>query len=305
MSLRIEADDSAADAFLFLLQSSPDGRADVVDDGTVVGTVTDAAISRAALAGTDLDAVPVRTLLDGAPPPTDPRPVTAVVLAGGRGQRLAPLTDKVPKPLLTVGRTTIVERIIDGLADAGVEDVFLAVNYKAEMFEERLGDGSAAGVRLQYLKEHKPLHTAGPLSLLPGTPAGPVLVMNADQVTALHYARMLEFHREAGASITVGTFTFEVQVPYGVLQVEDGRIRGILEKPTLRNHCNAGIYVIEPDVVPLVPRNTYVGMPELVDAALAAGHEAAPFPILETFIDIGTREELDKALLWFATGEEV
>jgi NDP-sugar pyrophosphorylase family protein len=129
--------------------------------------------------------------------------------------------------------------------------------------------------------------------------------MNADQVTALHYARMLEFHRQAGAAITVGTFTYEVQVPYGVLQLDGDRVRKIVEKPLLRNHCNAGIYVIEPDIVPLVPRNTYVGMPELVDAALAAGHAVTPFPILETFIDIGTREELDKALLWFATGEEV
>jgi NDP-sugar pyrophosphorylase family protein len=300
----VEADDSAADVFL-LVQDSPDGRADVRDGEAILGTVTDAGLRRAVLDGVELS-VPVRTLVDGtAPVPDDGRPVTAVVLAGGRGQRLAPLTDKVPKPLLTIGRTTIVERILEGLVEAGVTDVFLAVNYKAEMFEERLGDGSAMGLRLQYLKEHKPLHTAGSLSLLPSPPTGPLLVMNADQVTALHYARMLEFHRQAGAAITVGSFAHEVQVPYGVLQLEGGRVAGMVEKPLLRHHCNAGIYVIEPAVVPLVPRNTYFGMPALVEAALAAGHDVAAFPILETFIDIGTREELDKALLWFATGEEV
>lgn len=300
----VEAADSAADAFL-LLQTAPDGRADVVDGGTVVGEITDAALRRAALAGVALEEVEVGTLVDGDAAPDDSRPVTAVVLAGGRGQRLAPLTDKVPKPLLTVGRTTIVERILAGLAAAGVSDVWLSVNYKAEMFEERLGDGSAMGVRLRYLREHKPLHTAGPLSLLPEPPAGPLLVMNADQVTALHYARMVDFHRQAGAAITVGAFAYDVQVPYGVLQLDGGRVAGMVEKPTLRNQCNAGIYVVEPDVVPLVPRNSYFGMPELVEAALATGRQVAAFPILETFIDIGTREELDKALLWFATGEEV
>ena len=303
--MRIEAGDSAADAFL-LLQTAPDGRLDVVDGDTALGTLTDAAVRRAALAGAPLDSTDVRALVDGDdPPPADGRTVTAVVLAGGRGQRLAPLTDKVPKPLLTVGRTTIVERILAGLADAGVTDVWLSVNYKAEMFEERLGDGSEAGVRLRYLREHKPLHTAGPLALLPEPPPGPLLVMNADQVTALHYARMVEFHRQAGAAITVGSFAYEVQVPYGLLDLEGGRVTGMVEKPTLRNHCNAGIYVVEPDVVPLVPRNTYFGMNQLVEAALAAGRDVAAFPILETFIDIGTREELDKALLWFATGEEV
>ena len=305
MTMVVKADDSASDAF-HLLQEAPDGRADVVDGDTVIGTLADADVRRAALAAADLDA-PVRSLVGGTPTPApdDDRPVTAVVLAGGRGQRLAPLTDKVPKPLLTVGRTTIVERILSGLAEAGVTDVWLSVNYKAEMFEERLGDGSELGVRLRYLREHKPLNTAGPLSILPEPPAGPLLVMNADQVTALHYARMVEFHRQAGAAITVGTFTYDVQVPYGVLQLDGERLTGIVEKPMLRNHCNAGIYVVEPDVVPLVPRNTFFGMPSLVEAALAAGHGVAAFPILETFIDIGTREELDKALLWFATGEEV
>ena len=304
--IAVQADDSGRDVLL-QLGDAPRGVAEVHGaDGAVLGTVSDVGLRRAALAGRSLD-VPVTELLDTEPPAAADGgpPVSAVVLAGGRGQRLAPLTDKVPKPLLTVGRTTILERILEGLAASGVTDVWLSVNYKAEVFEERLGDGSSAGVRLRYLRELKPLHTAGPLSLLPEPPAGPLLVMNADQVTALHYARMVEYHRAAGASITVGAFAYEVQVPYGVLELDDGAVTGIVEKPVLRNHCNAGIYVIEPDVVPLVPRNTFFGMPSLVERALAEGRPVAAFPILETFIDIGTREELDKALLWFATGEEV
>ena len=234
-----------------------------------------------------------------------PPPVTAVILAGGRGQRLRPLTDKVPKPLLTVGRTTIVERLLEGLRSAGVVDVYLSVNYKAEAFEERLGDGASYGVRLRYLREHIELNTAGPLSLLPERPSGTLLVMNADQVTALHFARLVDYHRQQAAAITVGTFDYAVQVPYGVLELQGSRVRGIVEKPTLHRSCNAGIYALDPDVIDLVPVDTFFGMPSLVDAVLARGGAVTAFPILEKFIDIGTLEELEAALVLFATGEEV
>ena len=232
-------------------------------------------------------------------------PVTAVILAGGRGQRLRPLTDKVPKPLLTVGRTTIVERLLEGLSAAGVADVYLSVNYKAEVFEERLGDGERYGVQLRYLRERTELNTAGPLSLLPERPCGPILVMNADQVTALHFARLVDYHRQQAATITVGTFDYAVQVPYGVLHLEGDRITGIEEKPTLHRSCNAGIYVLEPEVIGLVPPETFFGMPSLVELELARGGKVVSFPILEKFIDIGTLEELEAALVLFATGEEV
>ncbi len=232
-------------------------------------------------------------------------PVTAVILAGGRGQRLRPLTDKVPKPLLTVGRTTIVERLLEGLWAAGVADVYLSVNYKAEVFEERLGDGEGYGVHLRYLRERTELNTAGPLSLLPERPSGPILVMNADQVTALHFARLVDYHRQQAAAITVGTFDYAVKVPYGVLHLEGDRITGIEEKPTLHRPCNAGIYVLEPEVVGLVPPETFFGMPSLVELVLAQGGKVVSFPILEKFIDIGTLEELEAALVLFATGEEV
>ncbi len=184
-------------------------------------------------------------------------------------------------------------------------DVCLAVNYKAEVFEKRLGDGEAHGVHLRYLREHKELNTAGPLSLLPEPPNGPVLVMNADQVTAVHFARLVDFHRQQGAAITMGTFDHAVQIPYGVLRLDGGSVAGIDEKPVLRRPCNAGIYVLEPDVVPLVPPDTFYGMPDLVEAVLTEGRPVAAFPILEKFIDIGTLEELEAALVLFATGEEV
>ncbi len=337
-------DDQAGDVLL-QMQDGGAGLAVVTDHGgRVVGTVADGDIRRAVLAGADLS-VPVAELMGDEPAMVTPATpddevrallqrrqlpavavvdgddvvgsrhlgdvggarlaASAVILAGGRGQRLRPLTDKVPKPLLTVGRTTIVERLLGALRDAGVVDVYLSVNYKAEVFEERLGDGEAYGVRLRYLREHKPLHTAGPLSLLPEPPAGPVLVMNADQVTALHFARLVDFHHQQGASVTVGAFRHEVQIPYGVLRLDGGRVAGIDEKPTIHQQCNAGIYVVDPDVVAMVPRNTFFGMPDLVEAALADGRPVTAFPIVEKFIDIGTLEELEAALVYFATGEEV
>lgn len=231
-------------------------------------------------------------------------PTTAVLLVGGRGSRLAPLTDKVPKPLLAIGGRTILERILDNLAAAGITDVHLAVNYMAELFETRLGDGAEAGVRLTYLHEREPLDTAGALSLLPRRPVGPVLVLNADQITSLPFARLVEHHTRVGNAITVASFEHAVTVPYGVLQLDGATVTGIEEKPTVRMPCNAGIYVLDPDLLDLVPPATPYQMPSLISAAMEGGRQVGAFPIVERFIDIGTREELDKALLWFATGEE-
>lgn len=316
----------------------------VVDgDGMVLGTVTDGDIRRAALAGAAPDA-PARTLM-GTPVTVEPTAtqdevrsllehrhlpaaavvdagrlvgmrhlaevggsqvaVTAVVLAGGRGQRLRPLTDKVPKPLLTVGRTTILERLLEQLRSAGIVEVHLAVNYKAEVFQERLGTGESYGIDLRYLHERQELGTAGPLSLLDPVPTGPILVTMADQVTSLPFARLIDFHHQQGAAITVAAFLHEMPIPYGVLHLEGERVTGIEEKPTLRRRCNAGIFVIDPEVVALVPPDQMFGMPSVVEAALAKGWPVAAFPILERWIDVGSPEALEAALLSFATGEEV
>jgi NDP-sugar pyrophosphorylase family protein len=268
------------------------------------GAASDLAVRRAAMAGVDLEEADVTALGDEVATAVT-EPVTAVVLAGGEGQRLRPLTDRVPKPLLQVGRTTILERVLERLRDSGVTDIWLAVNYKADMIEERVGDGSAYGVKVRYLHEHTPLHTAGPLSLLPERPTGPVIVTNADQVTSLDFMRMVEWHRAEGAALTVGSMEHTVQVPYGVLEVDGSRFVGIAEKPELRTRCNAGIYVLESAVIDLVPPDTHFGMDRLLAATVDAGLPVSVFPILEQWIDIGTPEELEKALLWFATGEEL
>lgn len=342
-SLLVSFDDTM-DVALAHANSAGVGMAVVTDDDdAVVGTITDGDIRRAALGGAGLDTVvrdiiaepvvidpsmpdvEVRSLLESRHLPAAavveagrliglrhlaevggaPTAVTAVVLAGGRGQRLRPLTDKVPKPLLTVGRTTILERLLEQLSAAGIVEVHLAVNYKAEVFEERLGTGEGYGIDLRYLHELQELGTAGPLSLLDPVPSGPILVTMADQVTSLPFARMIDFHHQQGAAITVAAFTHEVPIPYGVLHLDGERVSAIVEKPTLRQRCNAGIFVIDPEVVALVPDDQMFGMPSLVEAALAKGWPVAAFPILERWIDVGSPEALEAALMSFATGEEV
>jgi NDP-sugar pyrophosphorylase family protein len=227
------------------------------------------------------------------------------VMAGGRGERLRPLTDHLPKPLLAVGRTTILERLLERLFESGFTDVWLAVNYMADKIEATIGDGTHWGLRVRYLHEDEPLHTAGALSLLPERPAGPIVVLNADQVTQLSFARMVDFHVAEEAAVTVGVFFHEEEVKYGVVELDGSVVTGIREKPTLRWPCNAGFYVIDPAMLDLVPDGEPFTMPELTEAALAGGHRVVAFPIVETWLDIGNFDDLNHALLWFVTGEEL
>jgi NDP-sugar pyrophosphorylase family protein len=276
----------------------------VHDGGRTVGEVVDRTLRRALLDGVDLAATSVDTLM-GEPLGASARPpVTAVVMAGGRGERLQPLTFKVPKPLLTVGRTTILERLLEGLFAANVDDVWIAVNYMADLIEDRIGDGEGRGLRIRYLKEREPLERAGALSLLPA-PTGPVLLVNADQITNLNFARMVDYHLGEDADITVGGFTHEVDIPYGVLRSDGNRLVGWDEKPTARFTCNAGFYVLSPEAVRLVPKGHPYSTTELLDAAMQAGMRVVVFPLLEKWIDLGTPEDLERALMAFATGDEV
>jgi NDP-sugar pyrophosphorylase family protein len=225
-------------------------------------------------------------------------------MAGGRGQRLRPLTDKVPKPLLRVGGSPIIERIIVALAAAGVRRFFLAVNYKAEAFEQRLGDGRDLGVSISYLRERDRLGTAGALSLLPPDVDGPVLVMNADIMTRLDFSRLFSFHREHGDPATVAAIRHVAKVPYAVLRTEGSALMGIEEKPERGVLCNAGIYMLEPGVLPLVPSQTMIDMPDLLEKVMADGRPVRVFEIHEKWFDIGSPEDFEHVLLEFATGEE-
>jgi NDP-sugar pyrophosphorylase family protein len=246
--------------------------------------------------------VAVRTL-DEFPARAPTAPV-AVLMVGGEGRRLRPFTDKVPKPLLKIGAQSIVERIISNLAEAGVHRVYLAINHMGEQFEERIGDGTALGVEVGYLRETDFMGSAGALSLLPEVPDGPVFVSNGDLVTTLDYATLFAYHWRHGGAITITGVEHHTYIPYGVLRTAEHHVLGIDEKPERTDFVSAGMYVLEPEVLRFVPSGRASTMPELVDETIAEGLPVHVFPLLETWHDIGTPEEFERVLLAFATGEE-
>jgi NDP-sugar pyrophosphorylase family protein len=230
----------------------------------------------------------------------------AVIMAGGRGQRLRPLTDKVPKPLLRVGASSIIERIIASLAGAGIREVFLAVNYKAEAFERRLGTGDHLGVTLHYLRERQRLGTAGALSLLPEAAAEgtSILVMAADILTGMDFRAFFDFHRSHGGAATIAAVPYAAKIPYAVLRTEGDRLISLEEKPEQHLLCNAGIYMVEPEVLRFVPTDAMIDMPDLLAKVLAEGLSVRTFTIRERWFDIGSPEDFEHVLHEFATSEE-
>ena len=219
----------------------------------------------------------------------------AVVMVGGRGERLRPLTDNVPKPLLSIAGETIVERILRRLAEAGITDVWLTVNYLAHAFEDVIGDGSALGLHVRYLNEQTPLGTAGALALLPRAQVtGPVVVTNGDLITSMDFAALLAHHAESGAALTVCGVEYDTQVPYGVLRTADERLLGIDEKPTRTDLVSAGMYVVGRELLDLVPAGASFGMPDLMEAALAAGLPVGVHRVTEDWYDIGSHDEFHR-----------
>src|SRR3954451_7606093 len=236
----------------------------------------------------------------------DPQAVAAavgVLMVGGRGERLRPLTDKLPKPLLRIGVAAIVERLIASFRAAGVRDVYLTLNYMAEQFEEKLGNGEHLGVRLHYIRETEAMDTAGSLSLLE-PPTTPVLVSNGDLVTTVDFGAMVDFHRYHAADITVSGVEYAAQVPYGVLRTAEHHLLHIEEKPTLRQLVSGGMYVLQPQVLRYVPGDRPYKMTDLIDAVLRDGGTVTVFPLLERWSDIGTRDEFERVLFEFAVEEE-
>jgi dTDP-glucose pyrophosphorylase len=215
------------------------------------------------------------------------RPNWAVVMAGGVGTRLRPLTDSLPKPMLKVAGRPILERIVLHLVGHGIRRVFLSVGYKAQVIEDHFGDGSRFGCRIEYLREDRPMGTAGALSLLPERPTHPLLVMNGDLVTQADVGVMLDAH---GGGITVGVRRYVHQVPFGTVAVEGSQIVGIEEKPRLERLINAGVYVLSPNVLLLMPAGAEFPMTQLIAESLAFGVSA--FEVQDDWLDVGQHDQL-------------
>lgn len=229
------------------------------------------------------------------------RPHGVVIMAGGRGTRLAELTKDTPKPMLYIGPRPILDTIIANFADQGFRNIFLAVNYKAEQIEAHFGDGSDRGLNIRYLHENKRLGTCGALSLLPDDrPAGPIIVTNGDVLSKEDYGYVLDAHLATGADGTVLVRDYEMQVPFGVIEQVDGGVRSIHEKPMQRFTINGGVYVLSEKAVGLVPRDTYFDMPQLLQAMLAAGQNLRSHAAESYWVDIGRMADFEKANAEFA-----
>jgi dTDP-glucose pyrophosphorylase len=212
--------------------------------------------------------------------------LSAVIMAGGFGTRLLPLTERTPKPMLPVGGRPLLERTIGQMKGAGIRRVVVSTHFQAEQITRHLGDGAAHGVAISYLSEDRPLGTAGALRLL-GEVTEPLLVINGDILTGIRYDELLAFHREQRAEVTVGVRQCDLEVPYGVLERTGARVRSLREKPHMEFLINAGVYLVEPSAQREIPPDGRFDMTDLVQRLLDAGRVVACYPIVEYWLDIG------------------
>jgi dTDP-glucose pyrophosphorylase/predicted transcriptional regulator len=223
------------------------------------------------------------------------RPNWAVVMAGGRGTRLVPMTDQMPKPMLKVAGRPILERIVLHLIGQGVRRIFLSINYLGHVIREHFGDGSKLGARIEYLADERPLGTGGALSLLPEPPTAPVVVMNGDLVTQADIGALLAFHDTHSPAATMAVRKYFHTIPFGSVELDGDRPVRLDEKPTISRLVNAGIYVLSPELIVRLPRNTPTTVPDILGDAMTRGLDVRAFEIDDEWIDVGHREQLTRA----------
>jgi dTDP-glucose pyrophosphorylase/CBS domain-containing protein len=227
--------------------------------------------------------------------------VQAVVMAGGFGARMRPLTDELPKPMLPIGDKPIMEHIVAQLRESGVRNVNVTTHYHPEKIQEHFGDGSAFGVDVRYVSEDKPLGTAGALSLL-SSRTQPMLVVNGDILTRMNFGALHHFHCLHGAELTVAVRQYDISVPYGVVECDGAAVVKLREKPNYPVLVNAGIYLVEPSVFDLIPVGERFDMTDLIDALIVTGRRVASFPVVEYWIDIGQHDDYRRAQEDFGKG---
>lgn len=223
-----------------------------------------------------------------------------VIMAGGIGERLRPLTERIPKPMLLVAGRPILETILLQFIKQGFHKFVFSVNYRAEVIEERFGDGARWSVQIEYVREPKRLGTAGSLRLLSQRPSQPMIVMNGDILTKVDVHALLSFHEEAAAAATMCVREHEYQVPFGVVQTSGVDILSFEEKPVARWPVNAGIYVLSPSALDVIPDDSYFDMPALFDAVRSGGGRTLAYTIREFWLDIGRPADFERANAEFA-----
>lgn len=224
----------------------------------------------------------------------DPREIiSAVIMAGGKGQRLHPLTNNIPKPMLPLKGSPLMERMIEQLRKSGVVKIHISTHYKPEVIINHFGNGDNFGVDIGYINEDQPLGTAGALGLMEKITTTS-LVINGDIVTQLDFRMMSDFHRFHKGVMTIGVRKCEFEIPYGVVENHDVIVKKIVEKPMQTIIVNAGIYLLEPVVYGYIPKNRRFDMTDLANQLIEAGHKVICFPIQEYWLDIGHFENYEQ-----------
>ena len=226
--------------------------------------------------------------------PQDDVPIKAVIMAGGLGTRLRPLTNSTPKPLLPVGDRPLMELIIGQLKRTGVDQVSISTNYQSEKIMEYFGDGSDLGIEINYITEDQPLGTAGALGLI-SNPEQPLLVINGDILTKLDFQAMHSFHTKNFADMTVAVRRLDIVVPFGVLECDDYIVRGVKEKPSINFLVNAGIYLVGPSVFNFIPPEKKFDMTDLIEVLINHQRKVISFPVVEYWLDIGQLSDYQQA----------
>jgi len=307
----------------------------VEDSDHLIGTVTDGDIRRALLRGLQLDSLVIdcmntspMTGLEGENPSTWQRlmqknslrilpvltakgcvtqivqlefPLEAikenrvVIMAGGLGSRLHPLTLNKPKPLLEIGNRPILETIIKNFTEQGFYKFSLSINYQGQKIIDFLKDGEKFHAQIDYLQEKKRLGTAGALSLIKEKQEHPMIVMNGDILTKVDFNRLLEFHQQQKNALTMCIREYSYQIPYGVVEQKNHIISSIKEKPRNYYQINAGIYILNPEVLKYIDENNYIDMTQLIEVLLENKHQVGSFPLTDYWLDIGRMEDFERA----------
>jgi dTDP-glucose pyrophosphorylase len=219
-----------------------------------------------------------------------------VIMAGGMGTRLRPFTENCPKPLVPVAGKPMLEHIIKRSRKEGFSNFVLAIHYLGHMIEDYFGNGDRLGVRIDYLREDRPLGTAGALSLLEPRPDVPFVVTNGDVLTDIRYGELLDFHIRQAAAATMAVRLHEWQHPFGVVQTSGVEIVGFEEKPVTRSHINAGVYVLSPDSLNALSPSVRCDMPGLFERLQDQGQRTVAYPMHEPWLDVGRPDNLHQAI---------
>lgn len=222
-------------------------------------------------------------------------PIDAFLMAGGRGERLRPLTDHKPKPLLDIGGKPIIEHNIDRLSNFGIDDIWISLGYLGHQLEEYFKDGSNKSLRINYVKEEKPLGTAGALTLTDGFIHDQVLLMNSDLLTNIDFEDLFLYFEEHDADLVVVCIPYQVNIPYAVMEIDERKVKGFKEKPTYTHYSNAGIYLMKRSVLEIIPKGDFFNATDLMEKLIQDGQTVIAYPFVGYWLDIGKPDDFKKA----------